>query len=212
MRSLPLILGARLLPVAALIAAGLALADTGHSDTAQSDAGHDGAGPRKSADRPRPSGGRPATTVRFRSPPADACATLPAKTVRHLVPGAPTGGTGMRSSDLDRRTGCSWHALDGYDYRWLDITFDIAPPTAPRPSAPEGRPVTGLGDAAGIREGLTTKDGQQTREAVLTVRVDNAMLTVTYNGCDFESGTAPSADAIREGALSAARTALPALR
>ncbi|MFC0601433.1 hypothetical protein [Streptomyces palmae] len=202
MRSWPIILGARLLPVAALAAAGLALSGTGSSDAPPS-------GPEA---RSEPAGVHPATTVRFRRPPADACAALPAKTVRKLVPGAPTGGTALQSSDLNRRTGCSWHALDGYDYRWLDITFTVAPPTAPRPAAPEGRRLTGLGDAAGIRERLTTEDDQQTREAVLTVRVDNAMLTVTYNGSDFESGTAPGATAIREGALSAARAALPALR
>ncbi|WP_431044714.1 hypothetical protein ACQUSR_24215 [Streptomyces sp. P1-3] len=201
MRSLPLTLGARLLPVAVLVAAALAMTTDSHSDTHP-----------EPASSPHPPTSEPAPEARWTAPPGDPCTAVPAGTVKELVPGAEPGGSVLKTTDAERRTGCSWHALHGYDYRWLDVTYDIRPQgDGASRGGDGGEPVPDLGDTATVRERVTTDDGQQTREAVVVVHLGNAVVTVTYNGSDFESGKAPGADVIREGALTAARTALKAL-
>jgi hypothetical protein len=135
--------------------------------------------------------------------------------VKHLVPGAGTDGKKLDTTNSSRRTGCSWHALKGYDYRWLDVTFETSADQAAARKAytdreqPEAAP--GLGDEASVGTELTEDDGQQTRAAVVIVRKANALITVTYNGSDFESRKAPSTDTMREGALEAAKAAVDEL-
>jgi len=153
-------------------------------------------------------GGSGASTAgRYSKPPNDACGAIPDAAVKKLVPGTKTSGDAMKSSDLSRRSGCSWHALEGFDYRWLDISFDV---TGRAPGG-SGDAVSGLGDKATVSDKLTSDDDQQVREAVVTVRKDNATIVATYNGGDFESHKAPSSKVIRDGAISAAKNALSAL-
>ncbi|MET8010862.1 hypothetical protein ABZU86_32260 [Streptomyces sp. NPDC005271] len=204
MRSLPLTLAARLLPVAVIVAVGMAMPATGGSDAPAEPAGASPP-PSTAATAAAPSSAPP----RYPKPPSDACAALPASTVKELVPGAKTAGNELRSSDLSRRSGCSWHALDGFDYRWLDISYDVTSGAAGR--VDKGSAISGLGDKASLSEELTTDDDQQIREAVVTVHQDNARITVTYNGGDFSSNKAASAETIRKGALTAAEKALAAL-
>lgn len=224
MRSLPLTLVARLLPVAVLAAAGVAMTTTAGPD----------AHPKPSAATPRPSASATATASsdptsapapdgqgegtaapRYPEPPAKPCGTLPASTVKDLVPEAETAGTQLRTSDAAHRTGCSWHALSGFDYRWLDVTYDVSPSAATRARSAQGdgpsTAVPGLGDQASVSLNVTTDDEQRIREAVVVAREANAVVTVTYNGGDFETHEAPGADEIRKGAITAAKTALAAL-
>ncbi|WNE96203.1 hypothetical protein PS467_13065 [Streptomyces luomodiensis] len=200
MRSLPLILVARLLPVAVLAAAGVAMTTSGDSDAHATPAS------------PSPHPSAPATgsaAPRYAKPPTEACAALPEALVKELVPGAEPAGNELKSSDLSRRTGCNWHALHGFDYRWLDISYDVS--DVARAKGKGGSAVSGLGDDASVTEETTEDDGQGIREAVVTVHQDNATVTVTYNGGDFESHKAAGTDAIRKGAISAAKEAVTAL-
>ncbi|MCP9209771.1 hypothetical protein [Streptomyces cucumeris] len=213
MRSLPLTLAARLVPVAVLAAAGVAMTAPGDSDARPQQAG---ASPKPSATASAP--GAAVEQRRYPTAPATPCAAVPAAMVKKLVPGAPTAGNALRTSDVSRRTGCSWHALDDYDYRWLDIAFDVTGGSGGTGGSdggargPEGaEPLSGLGKQAWIGEELTTEDGQKVREAVVTVRMANATVTVTYNGSDFGDRGAPSATVIREGAVGAAKQAVTAL-
>ncbi|MEU8823605.1 hypothetical protein [Streptomyces sp. NPDC048636] len=207
MRSLPLTLAARLVPVAVLAAASVAMSATGDSD----------AQPRQAADSPKPSASAPATgdsvaPRRYPKAPSKPCAAVPEAMAKKLVPGAPAAGNELRTSDVSRRTGCSWHALDDYDYRWLDLAFDVVGTSGEGKRGPDSaEPLSGLGDPAWIDETLATEDGQQVREAVVTVRKANATVTVTYNGSDFGNHRAPSAAVIREGAVGAAKKAVAAL-
>ncbi|GAA1259124.1 hypothetical protein [Streptomyces javensis] len=201
MRSLPLTLVARLLPVAVLAAAGVAMTTSDDSDTSATPAG------------PSPQTSAPATSAaapRYTKPPEEACTVLPESMIKDLVPGAKTTGNELKSSDLNRRTGCSWHALDDFDYRWLDIAYDVKS-VAGKQKSEGGSAVPGLGDDAWVTEKTTEDDDQGIREAVVTVHQDNATVTVTYNGGDFESHKAADSDEIRKGAIGAARKALAAL-
>ncbi|MFI7383686.1 hypothetical protein [Streptomyces sp. NPDC049813] len=212
MRSLPLpvTLTARLLPVAVLACAGWAWSSGPMSDTAPE---HKEPAPQPSASR-GPSESVAAKT--YAKPPAP-CATVTAGTVTALVPGAKAAGKELAATDESVRRGCSWSALKEYDYRWLDVSFEVKGTDALAKEdfasgADAGGTAQDLGDQARLTTGITTKDKQQTREAVVTVRVANALVTVTYNGSDFESKGAPSAATVTKGALRAAGDAVTALR
>lgn len=147
------------------------------------------------------------------------CDSLGAKTVKSLVPGAKTAGKELPSTDSKARRTCSWNALKGYDYRWLDVSFEItASDDAAVKSFKErvaarsgGGEVPGIGDGGYSVVNLTTEDQQQTREGVVLVRASNALVSVTYSGSDFESKKAPSTDDINKGAIKAAKEAVAAL-
>ena len=154
----------------------------------------------------------------YRSSPAP-CGGVTKKTLTSLVPGAKTAGKEIPSTDESLRRTCSWNALKGFDYRWLDISYEIkksdqTAQTAYKQRTTEksgGGQVPGLGDEAYSVVNLTTEDKQQTREGVVFVQASNALVVVTYNGSDFESKKAPSSDEINKGAIKAAKEAMAAL-
>ncbi|MFI2433149.1 hypothetical protein [Streptomyces sp. NPDC018693] len=217
MRSLPLplVLTARLSPVAVIACAGWALSSgplAASEDTAAKDT-------RQTQTQAQPDASASVPTRTYAAAPAP-CAAVAAKTVSSLVPGAKTAGKEIPSTDSKLRRVCSWNALKEYDYRWLDVTFEImdSDETA-RESYEEriaaksgGGAVPGLGDAAYSVVNLTTEDKQQTREGMVFVLVDNAVVVVNYNGSDFESKKAPSTDTINKGAIKAAKDAVAALQ
>lgn len=219
MAPLPITLAARLLPTAVLAIVGWSMTATGGSNAdAQSPAG---APPNPSASS---SGSASTASASYRTPPA-ACTSITAGTLQKLVPGVKPAGKELKLTDPTHRTGCSWNALKGFDYRWLDVTFEIttaADGTATPQSAAQvahktyaaqkqATAVPGLGDEASVGVSLTKDDGQQTQEAILVVRQGNALVTVTYNGSDFETKKAPSADEVSKGAQAAAKETLTAL-
>jgi hypothetical protein len=210
---LPLALTARLAPVAVLATAGWALSSGPDTSPAAKD--------RTPPDTTHRSASAPAAeavTKTYAAAPAP-CASLAGKTVTSLVPGAKADGKEIPSTDTDVRRTCSWNALKGYDYRWLDVSFEVMrSDEATRKSYQEriadragGGEVPGLGDAAYSVVNLTTEDEQQTREGTVLVRASNALVMITYNGSDFESKKAPSTDEINKGAVKAAKEALAAL-
>ncbi len=211
---LPLALTARLAPVAVLATAGWALS-SGPDPTTP--AAKDETPP----DTVHRSASAPATeavTKTYATAPAP-CESLAGKTVASLVPGAKAAGKEIPSTDTAVRRTCSWNALKGYDYRWLDVSFEVmASDEAALKSYKErvadrsgGGEVPGLGDAAYSVVNLTTEDGQQTREGTVLVRAANALVMITYNGSDFESKKAPSSDTVNKGAIKAAKEAVAAL-
>ncbi len=148
------------------------------------------------------------------------CTSVAAKTITSLVPGAKTAGKEIPSTDTTLRRTCSWNALKGFDYRWLDISFEITDSDDEAQSTftdrlkekSGGGDVPGLGDAGYSVVNLTTEDKQQTREGTVIARVSNALVVVTYNGSDFETKKAPSTDVINKGAIKAAKEAVAALQ
>ncbi|MEV5959376.1 hypothetical protein AB0M11_37510 [Streptomyces sp. NPDC051987] len=224
MRSLPLPLAltARLTPVAVLACAGWAMASgpdtttsTGSGDTTtrQQTAGQstDGASSSSAAST--------AAAKAYSASPAP-CGSIPVATVKSLVPGAKTAGKEIPSTDTKLRRTCSWNALKGYDYRWLDVSFEIMDSDAAAAKEYKDRvaeksgggAVPGLGDNGYSVVNLTTEDKQQTREGVVMAQVSNALVVVTYNGSDFASKKAPGTDVINKGAIQAAKAAVTALK
>jgi hypothetical protein len=148
------------------------------------------------------------------------CTAVAEKTVKSLVPGAKAGGKEIKSTDAELRRTCSWNALKGYEYRWLDVSFEVTPSEEKAKSGYDehtseksgGGKVPGLGDEAYSVVNLVTEDGQQTREGTVVVRASNVLVVVTYNGSDFESKKAPGTDEINKGAIKAAKDAVAALK
>ncbi|WP_435225370.1 hypothetical protein [Streptomyces sp. Tue6028] len=215
MRSLPLPLAltARLLPVAVLASAGWAL--TSGPFAAAPTADH------KSSQKKTSTASAPSTsaaTKTFTASPAP-CGSVPTATLKFLVPGAKTAGQEIPSTDKSVRRTCSWNALKGFDYRWLDVSYEIKESDQAAQKSYDGRiadksgggAVPGLGDSAYSVVNLTTEDKQQTREGVVIVRASNAVVIITYNGSDFETKKAPGTDEINKGAIKAAKAAVAAL-
>ncbi|MFE9022631.1 hypothetical protein ACFYNL_29275 [Streptomyces sp. NPDC007808] len=211
---LPIALTARLSPVVVLAAAGWALSSGPFAATPAAEG-------RTAQKAEEESPAAPATTAVSKTYPAAPapCDSLGAKTVKSLVPGARTAGKEIPSTDSKLRRTCSWNALKGYDYRWLDVSFEItASDDAALTSFKErvaarsgGGDVPGIGDSGYSVVNLTTEDGQQTREGVVLVRASNALISVTYSGSDFESKKAPATAEINKGAIKAAKEAVAAL-
>ncbi|MEV6052851.1 hypothetical protein [Streptomyces sp. NPDC052107] len=224
MRSLPLPLAltARLTPVAVLACAGWALssgpaapqAAAGHQANQQTSSQSSSSSSSSASSDPSST----AAAKAYGTAPSP-CTSVPAATVKSLVPGAKTTGKEIPSTDTKLRRTCSWNALQGYDYRWLDVTFEISESDQAATQEYEqrvkeksgGGAVPGLGNSAYSVVGLSTEDKQQTREGVVMVRVSNALVIVTYNGSDFETKKAPGTDEINKGAIKAARAAVGAL-
>ncbi|MEU0071794.1 hypothetical protein ABZ027_19930 [Streptomyces sp. NPDC006332] len=211
---LPVALTARLSPVVVLAAAGWALSSgplattpaTEHKDSAKTGT--------PSAAAPSAS----AASKAYAAAPAP-CTSVAKKTITSLVPGAKTAGREIPSTDTKVRRTCSWNALKGYDYRWLDVSYELMESDdAAKKSYQErvtdksgGGDVPGVGDSGYSVVNLTTEDKQQTREGMVVIRASNALVTITYNGSDFETKKAPSTDEINRGAIKAAKEAVAAL-
>lgn len=171
------------------------------------------------SDGPSSSTTSTAATKTYAAAPAP-CGSIPVATIKSLVPGAKTAGKEIPSTDTKLRRTCSWNALKGYDYRWLDVSFEIMDTDAAAVKEYKqrvaeksgGGAVPGLGDSGYSVVNLTTEDKQQTREGVVMAQVSNALVVVTYNGSDFESKKAPDTDVINKGAIKAAKSAVTALK
>ncbi|MGW0332806.1 hypothetical protein ACWD0J_13205 [Streptomyces sp. NPDC003011] len=211
---LPLALTARLSPVVVLAVAGWALASGPF-------AAEPAAAPKAEQKTGNQSPSAPATSAaskEYAAAPAP-CAAVSKKTVTSLVPGAEPAGKEIPSTDAKLRRTCSWNALKGYDYRWLDVSYEIMESDEAAERSYQGTveqrsgggDVPGVGDAGYSVVNLTTEEKQQTREGVVLIRASNALVTVTYNGSDFESRKAPGTDEINQGAIKAAKEAVAAL-
>ncbi|MFD8419448.1 hypothetical protein [Streptomyces sp. NPDC059466] len=219
MRSLPLPLAltARLLPVAVLACTGWAMSSG--SSTSPSTPTGTGTEHKSAQDTQNPAQpSSTAATKTYTAAPAP-CTSVTTKTITSLVPGTKTAGQEIASTDRAVRRTCSWNALKGFDYRWLDVSYEImGSDAAAQKSYQErmtkksgGGPVPGLGDGGYSVVNLTTEDKQQTREGVVIARVSNALVAVTYNGSDFETKKAPSTDEINKGAIKAAKEVVATL-
>ncbi|MER5475813.1 hypothetical protein ABT026_02325 [Streptomyces sp. NPDC002734] len=225
--NLPLALTVRLMPVVVLASAGWAMsvgpladppeaAASGQESTSSgssSDSGDPGEESAKDDEEPGKTTDKAEKT--YEKAP-DPCKAVSKKTVTSLVPGKLTTGE-LASTDKDVRRMCQWHALKGYSYRWLDVSFEIRRSTEDAEKAfdrvadGKGGPFKGLGDEAYSLSAVTSDKGNKVQETELTVRSGNAIVVVTYNGGDFVEKTTPSADKIRDGAAKAAGEALAAL-
>lgn len=163
------------------------------------------------------------------------CKTVSEDTIEKIVPKAKAkSGTPGRSSDLSTRSTCSWHGLDGYQYRWLDVSlqrFDSDPTLGSGAERAKdfftkqvdsiegtaGAKNLATGKAAGVGDAATTvrydlkKGHDQFKNQTVVVRTANVVITLNYNGAGYEDGKTPDAKKLLQGAETAAKQVVSAV-
>lgn len=201
------------------------------SDSSKDDA-RKAAAPSAPASAPASASASAATPAGFAELP-DPCRVIGAKTVKSLVPKAKKpAGTPAHSAERDERGGCSWNGLNGYQYRWLDVSLQRYDTVAGLGSAEEqaeeryAEQVAAAVKAKGARSAAVTdgawdagtavtstvkKDKEEYREVTVVARARNAVLVLTYNGAGLENAKTPAESGLKADALKAAKEAATAV-
>ncbi|MEC4016993.1 DUF3558 domain-containing protein [Streptomyces sp. H27-D2] len=162
----------------------------------------------------------------------DACAALAEKTVKDLVPKVKDAkGDAAKSSDTSARGGCSWNGLDGFQYRWLDVSlqrFDSDPALgtgdtrakdyygkqiAAAKASKDAKNIKdsnadGTGDEATAVTYDLKKDGEEYKNQTVVTRTANIVVTLNYNGAGFEDAKAPDSGDMMKDTQKAAKEAV----
>lgn len=168
------------------------------------------------------------------------CDVLSKKTLEDLVPKAKDkSGKAGTSDDTSARGTCSWDSLDnngvdGSQFRWLRVSlmrFDsdaslgsgakraqnnFAKQVADA-QATEGaksvktEPVPGMGDQTTVVHYDLKKDKENFKQQTVVTRVENAVVTIDYNGAGLAGDKAPSAKDLSKDAEKAAKEAAEAV-
>ncbi|WP_238153752.1 DUF3558 domain-containing protein [Streptomyces xinghaiensis] len=164
-----------------------------------------------------------------------ACKAVGKDTIEDLVPKADSEtGTAGKSSDVNARSTCSWYGLDGFQYRWLDISLQRFESDATLGSAESraqqyftkqvdeaksvkgGKDVknakpSGIGDEAATVRYDITKDGDGFKNQTVVTRTENVVVTLNYNGAGYEDAKPPKADELLKDAEKATKEAVKAV-
>ncbi|WP_234334544.1 DUF3558 domain-containing protein [Streptomyces sp. NRRL B-1347] len=210
------------------------------SGSGSDDAKKDSAG-KPSASASKDSGGEAATVEKaaYAKLP-EPCKTLSKKTLGDLVPSAKdkTGKTGT-SDDVSTRGNCTWESLqdngvDGSQFRWLRVSLNrfesdqslgsgakraqanfakqVADAQAVKGAkSVKTTPVPGTGDQATLVSYDVTKDKETFRQQTLVTRVENAVVTVDYNGAGLAGDKQPNAADLGKDTQKAAKEAAAAV-
>ncbi|MEV6112561.1 DUF3558 family protein [Streptomyces sp. NPDC052109] len=165
----------------------------------------------------------------------DACAALTKKTLGDLVPKGVSSAKKGSSNDPSRAS-CSWSSLDnngvkGSQFRWLNVSllrFDSdtargsgdtqahtyfaqqvkdAESVAGAQNTKE-TPLSGTGtEATAVRYDLKKKEGLFKQQTVVA-RVENAVVTLDYNGAGLAGEKTPDADDLTKAAEQALKEAV----
>ncbi|MEV0126338.1 DUF3558 domain-containing protein [Streptomyces sp. NPDC050703] len=164
------------------------------------------------------------------------CEVLSEKSLADLVPKAKdkTGKAGT-SNDTAVRGSCSWDSLenkgvDGSQFRWLRVSllrFDsdaslgsgakraqenfakqVADARATKDAkSVKEEPLQGVGDQATLVRYDLKKDKDTFKQQTVVARVENAVVTVDYNGAGLAGDTTPDTGALSKAAEKAAKEA-----
>ncbi|MFF3564388.1 DUF3558 domain-containing protein [Streptomyces sp. NPDC002574] len=221
---------ARLLACAAVPVAFAAACSSG-SDAAKGPAGAEKAAPSASpSGSPTASASPAVATAKYAQLPV-ACKAVDAGTVASLVPKAKKpAGTPAGSGSADERGGCSWNGLNGYQYRWMDVSLQrydsvaglgsaeqqatkrynelVAQAKAAKGATSETVTAAGTWDTGTAVTSKATKDKEEYQDVTVVARSGNAVVALSYNGAGLEDAKTPKADDLRKNALKAAKEAV----
>ncbi|WP_367044119.1 DUF3558 domain-containing protein [Streptomyces sp. Je 1-332] len=168
------------------------------------------------------------------------CEVLSKKTLDDLVPKAKDkSGKAGTSDDTSARGTCSWDSLDnngvdGSQFRWLRVSlmrFDsdaslgsgakraqnsFAKQVADAQATDGAKsvktePVPGLGDQTTVVHYDLKKDKEDFKQQTVVTRVENAVVTIDYNGAGLAGDKAPSSKDLSKDAEKAAKEAAEAV-
>jgi hypothetical protein len=164
------------------------------------------------------------------------CEVLSKKTLDDLVPKAKDkSGKAGTSDDTSARGTCSWDSLDnngvdGSQFRWLRVSLmrfdsdaslgsgakraqDNFAKQVADAQATDGaksvktEPVPGMGDQTTVVRYDLKKDKESFKQQTVVTRVENAVVTIDYNGAGLAGDKSPSAADLSKAAEKAAKEA-----
>ncbi|GHC71329.1 DUF3558 domain-containing protein [Streptomyces flavofungini] len=168
------------------------------------------------------------------------CDTLSKKTLGDLVPAAKNkaGKTGT-SDDVSTRGNCTWDSLDnngvdGSQFRWLRVSLNrfesdqslgsgakraqgnFTKQVTDAQAAKDAKgvkttPVPGVGDQATLVSYDVKKEKDTFKQQTLVARVENAVVTVDYNGAGLAGDKSPDASTLAKATEKAAKEAVAAV-
>ncbi|MGW7008239.1 DUF3558 domain-containing protein [Streptomyces sp. NPDC054933] len=163
----------------------------------------------------------------------DPCKAMSQDTVNHLVQSAKNpNGSAASSTDPKDRGGCSWNGLDGYQFRYLDDSFQRfdSIPTASaedqaktayqqavqsatgKASSPKATQLSGLGDSSTLLTWDDKKGDDAYHNATVVARSANVVVVVDFNGAGMQGDDQPKADEMDKDTQQAAKEALASLK
>jgi hypothetical protein len=220
---------ARLIACAAVPVMLLAGCSSGSGSSAKSQQGQAGSSASGSSSSAASSSLAPA---KYKTLP-DPCKAMSQDTVNHLVQSAKNpDGTAANSNDPKDRGGCSWNGLDGYQFRYLDDSFqrfDSVPTTSAenqaksafqqavqtttdKASSPKTTQLSGLGDSATLVTWDDKKGDDPYHNATVVARSANVVLVIDFNGAGMQGDDKPKADEMDKDTQQAAKEALASLK
>ncbi|WJV46978.1 DUF3558 domain-containing protein [Streptomyces flavofungini] len=206
--------------------------DSGDQSSASASGGSEGSGG---------SGDKAATVEKaaFAKLP-EPCDTLSKKTLGDLVPATKnkSGKTGT-SDDVSTRGNCTWDSLDnngvdGSQFRWLRVSLNrfesdqslgsgakraqgnFTKQVTDAQAAKDAKgvkttPVPGVGDQATLVSYDVKKEKDTFKQQTLVARVENAVVTVDYNGAGLAGDKSPDGAALAKDTQKAAKEAVAAV-
>lgn len=168
------------------------------------------------------------------------CATLSKKTLGDLVPATKNkaGKTGT-SDDVSTRGNCTWDSLDnngvdGSQFRWLRVSLNrfesdqslgsgakraqgnFTKQVTDAQAAKDAKgvkttPVPGVGDQATLVSYDVKKEKDTFKQQTLVARVENAVVTVDYNGAGLAGDKSPDEASLAKDTQKAAKEAVAAV-
>ncbi|MGW0531005.1 DUF3558 domain-containing protein [Streptomyces sp. NPDC003032] len=216
-----------------LVASGCSSDSDSGSDGAKKDAGAKASASKKAEDKPA------AVEKAAYGKLPEPCEVLSKKTLADLVPKAKDKGKAGTSTDTALRGSCSWDSLDnngvdGSQFRWLRVSlmrFDsdaslgsgakraqdnfakqVADAQATKDAkGVKAEPVQGVGDQATLVRYDLKKDKDTFKQQTFVTRVENAVVTVDYNGAGLAGDKSPDAGDLSKAAQKAAKEAAAAV-
>ncbi len=216
-----------------LVASGCSSDSDSGSEGAKKDTGAKASASHKSADKP------PAVEKAAYAKLPEPCDVLSKKTLQELVPQAKDKGKAGTSTDTALRGSCSWDSLDnngvdGSQFRWLRVSLmrfesdpslgsgakraqdNFAKQVADAQATKDAKgvkaePVQGVGDQATLVRYDLKKDKDTFKQQTFVTRVENAVVTVDYNGAGLAGDKSPDAGDLSKAAQKAAKEAAAAV-
>ncbi|MER7350184.1 DUF3558 domain-containing protein [Streptomyces aurantiacus] len=168
------------------------------------------------------------------------CDTLSKKTLGDLVPAAKNkSGKAGTSDDVSTRGNCTWDSLDnngvdGSQFRWLRVSLNrfesdqslgsgakraqtnftkqVTDAQAAKGAKDvKTTPVQGVGDQATLVSYDVKKDKDTFKQQTLVTRVENAVVTVDYNGAGLAGDKSPDAGDLAKDTQKAGKEAVAAV-
>ncbi|KUF17498.1 hypothetical protein [Streptomyces silvensis] len=168
------------------------------------------------------------------------CDALSKETLGDLVPAAKNkSGKAGTSEDVSTRGNCTWDSLDnngvdGSQFRWLRVSLNrfesdqslgagakrartnFTKQVTDAQAAKDAKdvkttPVQGVGDQATLVSYDVKKDKDTFKQQTIVARVENAVVTVDYNGAGLAGDKSPDGAALAKDAQKAAKEAVAAV-